>query len=133
MLSLVKNSTKKGAKIQNEYIFLLSCDMATIWIETLYFSRTNCFIFKTIFFHYRNVDTRGRNWHSPFSTVEKTETGRKKITRTKILLGTTDATSLNYLTDFFWRAYYLHNGANLFLKSQLIILIDLRFNHQSRS
>ena len=56
---------------------------------------------KQYFFLYRNVDTRGRNWHSPFSTVEKTETGRKKITRTKILLGTTDATSLNYLSDFF--------------------------------
>ena len=37
MVSLVKNSTKKGAKIQNEYIFLLRCIMATSWIQNLYF------------------------------------------------------------------------------------------------
>ena len=38
MVSLVKNSTKKGAKIQNEYIFLLRCIMATSWIQNIYFS-----------------------------------------------------------------------------------------------
>ena len=27
-----------GAKIQNEYIFLLKCNMATIWTQNLYFS-----------------------------------------------------------------------------------------------
>ena len=37
MVSLVKNSTKKGAKIQNEYMFLLRCIMATSWIQNLYF------------------------------------------------------------------------------------------------
>ena len=38
MVFLVKNSTKKGAKIQNEYIFLLKCIMATSWIGNIYFS-----------------------------------------------------------------------------------------------
>ena len=37
MVSLVKNSIKKGAKIQNEYMFLLICIMATSWIQNLYF------------------------------------------------------------------------------------------------
>ena len=32
MVSLVKNSTKKGAKIQNEYIFLLTL----IWLQPEY-------------------------------------------------------------------------------------------------
>ena len=39
MVFLVKNSTKKGAKIQNEYLFLLRCIMATSWIGNLYFSK----------------------------------------------------------------------------------------------
>ena len=39
MVFLVKNSTKKGAKIQNEYMFLLRCIMATSWIQNLYFSK----------------------------------------------------------------------------------------------
>ena len=38
MVFLVKNSTKKGAKIQNEYLFLLRCIMATSWIGNLYFN-----------------------------------------------------------------------------------------------
>ena len=38
MVFLVKNSTKKGAKIQNEYLFLLKCIMATSWIGNLYFN-----------------------------------------------------------------------------------------------
>ena len=38
MVFLVKNSTKKGAKIQNEYLFLLKCIMATSWIGNIYFS-----------------------------------------------------------------------------------------------
>ena len=33
MVSLVKNSIKKGAKIQNEYLFLLGCIMATCWYK----------------------------------------------------------------------------------------------------
>ena len=37
MAFLVKNSTKKGAKIQNEYLFLLKCIMATSWIGNIYF------------------------------------------------------------------------------------------------
>ena len=37
MVFLVKNSTKKGAKIQNEYMFLLRCIMATSWIINYYF------------------------------------------------------------------------------------------------
>ena len=41
MVSLVKNSTKKGAKIQNEYMFLLRCIMATSWIQNLYFITNN--------------------------------------------------------------------------------------------
>ena len=31
-----------GAKIWNEYIFLLKCNMATIWTQNLYFSRNQC-------------------------------------------------------------------------------------------
>ena len=38
MVSLVKNSTKKGAKIQNEYMFLLRCITAISSIQNLYFS-----------------------------------------------------------------------------------------------
>ena len=40
MVFLVKNSTKKGAKIQNEYTSLLRCIMATSWIQNLYFSNS---------------------------------------------------------------------------------------------
>ena len=36
-LSQSDDPTKKGAKIQNEYIFLLRCIMATSWIQNLYF------------------------------------------------------------------------------------------------
>ena len=32
---------------------------------------------------------------------------------------------------FFWRAYYLHNGANLFLDSQLNIFKDVQFNNRA--
>ena len=32
---------------------------------------------------------------------------------------------------FFWRAYYLNNGVNLFLKSQLNIFLDLQFNNRA--
>ena len=39
MVSLVKNFTKKGAKIQNEYMFLLKCIMATSWIGNIYFKQ----------------------------------------------------------------------------------------------
>ena len=43
-LSQSDDPTKKGAKIQNEYMFLLRCIMATSWIGNLYFSRRNvCF------------------------------------------------------------------------------------------
>ena len=37
-LSQSDDPTKKGAKIQNEYMFLLRCIMATSWIGNLYFS-----------------------------------------------------------------------------------------------
>ena len=32
---------KKGAKIQNEYMFLLRCIMATSWIGNIYFINSN--------------------------------------------------------------------------------------------
>ena len=41
MVFLVKNSTKKGAKIQNEYLFLLKCIMATSWVGNIYFSQSD--------------------------------------------------------------------------------------------
>ena len=41
MVSLVNNSTKKGAKIQNEYMFLLRCIMATYWIGNICFNTNN--------------------------------------------------------------------------------------------
>ena len=46
MVSLVKNSTKKGAKIQNEYMFLLRCIMATSWIGNIYFSTLTAHVFE---------------------------------------------------------------------------------------
>ena len=37
-LSQSDDPTKKGAKIQNEYMSLLRCIMATSWIQNLYFN-----------------------------------------------------------------------------------------------
>ena len=39
-LSQSDDPTKKGAKIQNEYMFLLRCIMATSWIRNIYFRGT---------------------------------------------------------------------------------------------
>ena len=55
MVSLVKNSTKKGAKIQNEYMFLLRCIMASSWIQNLYFKtkpKTSALVAKAKFCKY---------------------------------------------------------------------------------
>ena len=43
-LSQSDDPTKKGAKIQNEYMFLLRCIMATSWIGNIYFSYSLLFV-----------------------------------------------------------------------------------------
>ena len=55
MVFLVKNSTKKGAKIQNEYLFLLKCIMATSWIGNLYFRISIVSTYLLVLTQYVNV------------------------------------------------------------------------------